>query len=367
MQPVVVVGGGIVGTSVAAHLAARDVPVHLMERDSLGAGTTAASVAIFLWHQEDPTPVEHRLRERSWETYGPLVADETLSFERIGTVETARTDAEVAHLEHLEAELGEYGVETEWLTDGLRDHGLDPDAFAAGLHVPADGYLDPGEIVQVFAERARQHGATVETGVAVEDVVVADGAVVGVETERGRVDASAVVNAAGPWAPAIDAMVGVSVPLRHTRGPILVLQRDTPFDLPFVLLEDDLYFREESTNQAFAGRFATDFEAASVLDPDGAHGIDHAFRVDVADVIERAVPRLRDAEIVADWVGIRTVTPDGRPFVGETDVEGYHVATGMSGLGVTRSPAVGDLLGGMIAGEDVDPEFAAYLAPDRLE
>lgn len=365
MDPVVIVGGGVVGTSVAYQLASRGVPVHLIEKHAIGSGTTSKSVAVFVWHQDDPSPIEHRLRERSWSIYGPLIEAGELSHARVGTIETARTDAEVEHLRATQRALESYGVTTEWLVDDLADYGLAPEAFRAGLHVPDDGYLDPGEIVGYYAREARAAGATLETDVAVEDVRVRDGAAVGVETEAGSIDASAVVNAAGPWAPRIDAMVGLEFPLRHTRGPILVLQREDAFEMPFTFLGEDLYVREESTNQAFAGRFDTAYETAAVLEPDGAQGIDHEFRLDVADVIGRAVPRLRDAEVVADWVGIRTLTPDGRPFVGESTVADYYVATGMSGLGITRSAAVGDLLARTIADEPIDEAFADYLSPAR--
>jgi sarcosine oxidase subunit beta len=367
MDPVVVIGGGVIGTSVAARLAERNRPVRLLEQSALGAGTTSKSMAIFFWHQDDPSATEHRLRERAWETYGPLVEDGTLDFTPIGTVETAPELTDVPGVRSIWTDLADLGVETEWLEQSdLGAIGLDTEAFEGALSVPADGYLDPGELVQHFADRARAGSGTIETGRTVTDVHIEDGSVTGVETEAGTEPASAVVNAAGPWATDVNEFVGVDQPLRHTRGPIVVLSMEEPFSLPFVITHEELYFREDGRTQAFGGRFDTDYETAERLDPDANHTVDQAFTLDIADEIEAAVPRLEGARIVDDWVGLRTVTPDGRPLVGETEVEGYYTAVGMSGYGVTRAPAVAELLAADIEGDKRDGELADWIAPDRF-
>ena len=366
MDPVVVVGGGVVGTSIAAALAEQDVPVELYERDALGAGTTAKSMAIFFWHQDDPNETEHRFRERAWETYGPLIEDGTLDFTQVGTLETAPELTDVPAVREVWTGMKDLDVEAEWLeSEALAEKGLDSEAFEGALYVPEDGFLDPSEIIQHFVDRATAGPATIETGVAVTDVHTEDGSVTAVETSEGRQAASAVVNAAGPWAPAINDLVGVDQPLRHTRGPIVVLNRSESFSLPFMILNDELYFREDGTNQAFGGRFDTTYETAEQIDVDANHTVDQSFYLDIAGEIEQSVPRLADAEIVNDWVGFRTITPDGRPFVGETEVADFYTAVGMSGYGVTRAPFVGELIAAQIAGEPVDEELADWVAPDR--
>ncbi len=367
MDPVVVIGGGVVGTAVAAKLAERDVPVRLYEKDALGAGTTAKSMAIFFWHQDDPNETEHRLREVAWQTYEPLIEDGTLEFTQVGTLETAPKLTDVPEVRSVWKGLTDLGVESDWLEPAdLEANGLDPTAFEGALFVPADGFLDPAEIIQQFVARARAGPATIETGVAVTDIHTEDGAVTAVKTGEGTEPVSAVVNAAGPWAPAINELAGVDQPLRQTRGPIVVLSREESFSLPFMILHDELYFREDGTNQAFGGRFDTAYETAGTFDPDANHTVDQSFYLDIAEEIEAAVPRLADVQIVNDWVGFRTITPDGRPFVGETDVGDFYTAVGMSGYGVTRAPAVGDLLAAQITGESVDTELSEWVTPDRV-
>ncbi|APE94889.1 NAD(P)/FAD-dependent oxidoreductase [Halodesulfurarchaeum formicicum] len=367
MDPIAVVGGGVVGTSIAAALAEQDLPVRLYEKDSLGAGTTSKSMAIFFWHQDDPNGTEHRFRERAWETYGPLIEAGTLEFTQVGTLETAPELTDVPAVRAVWKGMQELGVETEWLEpEALAAKGLDPEAFEGALFVPADGFLDPSEIIQHFTDRATEGPATIETGVEITDIHTEDGRVTAIETSDGTESVSGVVNAAGPWAPQINDLVGVDLPLRHTRGPIVVLSREAEFSLPFMILRNEHYFREDGRNQAFGGRFDTSYETAEQFDPDANHTVDQTFYLDIAGEIEQSVPRLADAEIVNDWVGFRTITPDGRPFVGETAVEGFYTAVGMSGYGVTRAPFVGELLADQIAGEPVDSELADWVAPDRV-
>jgi sarcosine oxidase subunit beta len=377
MDPVVVVGGGIVGTSVAHHLCRADVPVVLYERDALGGGTTADSAAMFVWKAAPAGPgapdgTAHRLRERSWEAYDRLVDEGTIEFSRIGGLYPAGSAGRLDRLRAAAERLERFGVETEVLgADGLERFGLVTNDLVGGLHLPDEGYLDPGGIVQFLASEARAAGARVETGAAVTDVLVEDGAVSGVEVDRdgdvGRVPASGVVNAAGPWAPSVDAMAGIDLPLRHNRGPILVLDHDADRTFPFVEFEDGSYVRGEGRRQVFAGRYGAGYDAAGQFDLDAARAADEGFRLAVGDLFERYLPALVDARIRADWVGVRTITSDGRPFVGRTALGGYYVATGMNGLGVTLAPVVGEHVASVVAPDrDPDPAFRSYLSPSRL-
>ncbi|WP_435075404.1 NAD(P)/FAD-dependent oxidoreductase [Halorubrum sp. HHNYT27] len=367
MDPVVIIGGGVIGASLAFHLRSHPRPVVLYERDALGSGTSGDSVALFVWHQSTPDRSSHALRARSWEQYAPLIDDETLSFEQIGTLDVASDEAEADELRAVTAELDELGVEASFLgPDAVADHGLDPAAVSGAMWTPEDGYLDPSEIIQHYVREATDAGVTVETQTAVTDVVTEGGRVTGVETENGTRSAAAVVNAAGPWAPDVNEMVGVSLPFRHNRGPVVVLQKDEPFDLPFVQFSDGLYFRGEGRNQALAGNFGASYAEATRLSPTDARSVDHQFYLDIEDRIRERIPRLDGVELVNEWVGVRTLTPDGAPVVGTTAVDGFFVAAGMNGLGITLAPAVGSYLAEVIAGDAVDADLETFLSPARF-
>lgn len=367
-EPVVVVGGGIVGTSVAYHLR-EGTDVTLLERSTLGSGTTAASVAQFIEHQDDPDLVEAERRRRSWEFYEPLVDDGTFDFDRIGTLHVASTDEGFERLRELATALEGVGVRTALVTPSeTARYGIDPGTVSGGLSLPDDGVLDPSEVVQFFAREARDAGVAVETGTEVTDVRTDRGRVTGVETDAGTYEAGNVVNAAGPWAPLVDGMVGVSAPLRHTRGPILVLRADTEVTLPLTFFEGGYYVREEAGRQLFAGKFETDYEAATVLDPDASHAeaAGETFRLEVAELLSTHMPSYGALDVTNAWVGLRTVTPDGHPLVGPTGVDGYVHATGMSGHGITHAPMVGELLAERLRTGHT-PRLLRAFAPSRFD
>lgn len=367
MDPIVIIGGGIIGAALASQLRDHARPVVLYERDTLGAGASGDSVALFVWHQSTPDRVSHELRTRSWEHYEPRIRDGIFSFEQIGTLDVARTEAEAEALRELTTTLREFGAEASFLDpEALSEHGLNPEAVRGAMATPDDGYLDPSEIIQHDVREATSAGVTVETQTAVTDIRTRDGAVTGVETESGTRPAAAVVNAAGPWAPTVNEMVGVSLPLRHNRGPVVVLQKDGPFSLPFVQFGDGLYFRGEGHRQAFAGSFGASYEDAGVLDPSAARSVDHDFYLEIDDRVREAIPRLDGAELVNEWVGVRTLTPDGAPIAGETEVGRYFVAAGMNGLGVTLAPAVSEYLAAELATGAADPTLRSYLSPGRF-
>jgi sarcosine oxidase, subunit beta len=335
---VVVVGGGVVGTSLAAALGDR-TEVTLLERGELGGGTTAASMAMLHRQQVPVSAYDQRLRRFAREEYGSLDVTPT----SIGSLYVAESEAFAARLRETADALVEEGIETRYLEPAeVAEFGIEPDQVVGGIHTPEEGYFDPDELVERFAERARDAGVTIETGVEVTDVEPAEGVVAGGE----RIEADAIVNAAGPWAPEIDRMVDLEFPLRHTRGPILSLETSSDGPEPFSLFERGLYTRSRPGG-LYVGRFATDYDEGERLDPDTALAVDDDFRREV-EGFASTVPAIEGAPTTEEWVGVRTVTPDGHPLVGETEVENYVVATGMSGLGVTIAPAVARLLADLL-------------------
>lgn len=362
---VTVIGGGIVGTAAAARLARAGADVTLLERGDLGEGTTDDSAGVFMWQAVPADRTDHELKARSWETYRPLVSEGSIGFERIGSLSVAETHGHAAALTDAASDLRSFGLDASTLNpDELREYGIDSGGYERGLFTPDDGYFDPSEVVDHFAGVAREAGATLRTGTEVTGVSTDRGAVVAVETDGGSIPADAVVNAAGPWAPRVDEFVGVSHPLRHTVGPVLIVEGERRGrKLPFTLFESKRYLRSVGESGVFIGKYRTAYEDGELLDPDESRSA-ASFREEGLAFLAAAIPGLADGEIVDKWVGVRTVTPDGRPIVGESSVEGFYVAAGMSGLGVTLAPVVADVLTAVVRGES-DPH-AAVLSPDRF-
>ncbi|MFB6296975.1 MAG: NAD(P)/FAD-dependent oxidoreductase [Salinirussus sp.] len=354
---IAVVGGGITGAALAYHLRDSDHDVTVYERDRPGAGTTGKSIASFGWHLLGEEPLRG-IVERSWSTYEPLIADGRLSYREIGLLFPASSESVFADLTATAEAVREAGAPAAALDPGdVADHGVDPGVASAGAAwYPTVGRFDPTEVVSVLVEAARAGGVGVRTGVEVTDVRTTDGAVTGLVVDDGEVDADVVVNAAGPWAPAVDAMAGVSLPLRHSRAPISVLDPSGAVTLPTVSLENGVYFTGQASGRVLAGHAphaagetdpwaaATRFDDPDDVDGRGMGSTGETHREAVAEHAPAAVPELADAEIVDEWRGIRCLTPDGRPMVGPTAVDGYLVATGMSGWGMTLAPGCGELL-----------------------
>ena len=366
MTAVVIVGGGIVGTSVAYQLRDEPVSVTLVEKDELGAATTAASMALVHRHQLHPTAFDQRLRRRSWEVYDRLIDSGVTPFTRCGLLYVAETAPFGETLERAVERLRTVGVEAHTRDPGeLERYGIRPEAVDSAMHTPDEGYIETDAVVGYFADEAREAGAKVLTGIEVTDLLVDDG-VVGLETTAGVLDADVVVNAAGPWAADLTEMAGLSLPLRHTRGPILELDGVPDRPDPVLVFERGSYVRQVGETGAYVGALATDFDRATRLEPDAPGPSGDAFREAVDELVSALVPSLDGGRVVDEYVGLRTVTPDGRPLVGGTAVEGFLVACGMNGLGVTLAPAVGRLLASSIESGMAD-ELLEPLDPHRFE
>ncbi|MDG5759438.1 FAD-dependent oxidoreductase [Natronococcus sp. A-GB1] len=359
----VIVGGGIVGTAIAARLGPTDREVTLLERAEIGEETTAASAGLLMRTVVDPDPFDLRIRERAHARYRELREDGDLETDRIGIVYVAETAAFADRLADSARALREAGIDASFLEpDELVGVGIEPDGLEGGLYTPEDRVCDPEAAATLFAERARSVGVDVRTGVSVTNVETRDGAVTAIETGEGRLAADRVINTTGPWAPQLNETVGVELPLCHTRGPMLAVETGDTLEGPTAIFESKRYVRPTETG-AWLGAYRTDYTEDQRYDL-ADRSISASFR-DSARELEAFVPGLEGATIVDDWVGYRTVTPDGRPLVGETEIDGYLVAVGLSGQGITLAPAVADVVHGHLEG-DVDPEYRRRLSPTRF-
>lgn len=377
MSTIAIIGGGIAGTALAYQLRDSDYDVRLFEKEALGAGTTGKSIACFAWHL-NYEGLDHDIASRSWDIYQSLIADGELSYHENGFMKLAETESFFNQLRESVKELQDAGVPAKVLDESeITEHNVSPEAASAGAtFYPSIGRLDPGEIVSYFAEMAREGGVDIETGVTVTDVITDDGAVTGLETSDGTLDADMVVNAAGPWARVLNEKAGVSVPLKHTMAPISVLESDEKFELPTVILESGVYFTGERSAKTLVGNAPHEsgdeglWETALELDSPGREqgmgvgSVRESHRNLIAETAPRAIPKLAGAEVSNEWRGLRCVTPDHRPFVGPTELEGFYALTGMSGEGITLSPACAEILAKHLI-TDETTDVLEYLSPQR--
>src|SRR3954447_1311626 len=338
---VVVIGGGITGTSVAYHLArAGWNDLVLVEKGELTSGSTCHAAGLVT--QFNPSPTMMRFRRYSVELYNELGVFETVGSLRIASspeswLELMRGVSR-AHAIGLDAEL--VGAE-----EVLRlMPAASPDSLYGAVWMPGDGYVDPHIATYAVAAAARELGVEVRTQMLVTGIDVRDGAVVGIETESGRIEAETLVNAAGMWAPRIAAMVGsfaCSIPVDHQHIALHAvegheLSRETPC---FRDTDNLVYGKAESGGVLFGGyepnpvsrwHDGVPWEHGSqMLTPDHAR-----FQQLMAGAVRR-FPFLDEAGVTALVCHPDAMTPDGNPLLGPgPGVRGFWLGAGLSPDGV---------------------------------
>ena len=361
-EPIVIVGGGIIGASLAYHLQEDRQVILLEQNDLLGAGTTQESIAMLGLHY--PSPKSFRQYSRDY--YHALIDKDVINFTRNGAINIRNTPAGYEELKRTAADLERLGHDSEFLDpDDLCEFNVTPPKSVQALYIPDEGYLDPSEIIAHWIDEALTAGADVRTETQVIDIHTNQENIDTIETTSDQISAGAVINAAGPWAPQLNEMVGVSVPLRHNYGPILVLEMNEELSLPTTSFPNGQYFREEGTDRVFVGQRGRSYKEAKQLSPDDARSIPESFYLDTEKLISDSIPKLASAPIINEWLGMRTITPDGLPILGESPVDDFYFACGLSGKGVTLAPAVGKYLQELLT--TPDPQIVQTVSPARFD
>jgi sarcosine oxidase subunit beta len=362
---VVVVGGGVIGTSAAFHLAEAGVGVCLLERDQLAGGSTSRAAGGFRAQFSDPLNIAIGLRSIDAFTRFAERPGAEIDVHQVGYLFLLDREEDVASFEESVALQNELGVPSRFVElDEVATlcplAGLD--GVLAATHCALDGHASPEAVVQGYAAGARGHGASVLTGCPVTGISVDDGSIDSVETERGTIATDTVVCAAGVWSPELASLVGVDLPvepyLREVgfTGPAPGLPERIPLTVDF---STGFYFHREGPGLLFG-----------MADRDQPPGLDvptdSAWLERVMEVAERRLPALLDLGIAGGWKGYYEVTPDHNALVGEaSDVSRFLYATGFSGHGFLQGPAVGEIVRDLVVGRepfvDVSP-----LSADRF-
>ena len=369
---VVVIGGGIVGLSAAYSLGEAGADVTLFERKSLGMESTARSAGGIRSQFSTRVNVELSVASREvWDSFEEEFGVD-MAYRRPGYLLLAREAATAEQFDRDVAMQNDLGVGTERLTPAEaaeRCPGLRAERFVAATYNPTDGFADPNLAVQGYAAAAREAGVDVHTKTGVTGIRRSDGAVTGVETEKGEWDADFVVNAAGAWAGRVAALAGVDLPLWPRRRQIAVVDPSEPVpeDVPLTIdLDIGSYFRPERDGAALVGgHFA---EADPDADPDAysesldidwaATAVEHA-----ADYTTYFGP---DSRIRRGWAGLYAVTPDHHPILEET-VPGLITAAGFSGHGFQHAPATGQIVAELCLDGEASLVDVDRLSSDRFE
>ncbi len=354
---VVIIGGGVIGASVAYHLALMGwTDVLLLEQGQLSCGTTwhAAGLVGQLRATENGT----RLVQYSTELYERLEEETGLSagFRRCGGVTVARTHDRMVQLRRTAATAAAYQLDCELITPAqARDRYpiMAVDDIVGAIWLPGDGRANPTDLTAALARGARNRGVLIRERVRVTGIRTRAGAVTGVRTDQGDIEAEVVVNCAGQWAKQVGAMCGVTVPLHSAEHFYVVTERidGAHRDLP-VLRDPDgyTYFKEEVGGLVVGGfepeakpwvapdELPYPFEFR-LLDEDWDH-----FAILMDSAIAR-IPVLGETGIKKFYNGPESFTPDNQFILGEApELRNFFVGAGFNSVGIASAGGAGQAL-----------------------
>jgi 4-methylaminobutanoate oxidase (formaldehyde-forming) len=354
---VVVVGGGVIGCSVAYHLAHmgwRDVV--LLERDRITSGTTWHAAGLMVtFGSTSETSTE--MRKYTRDLYSRLEAETGLStgFKPVGFIEVASDADRLEEYRRVSAFNRHCGVDVHEISPGQVKE-LFPlariDDVLAGFYVKEDGRANPVDLTMALAKGARMQGAKVIEGVPVTGILKKGGAVTGVRTEFGDIECEYVVNCCGMWARQFGAKAGVNIPLQSAEHYYLITDKMPEISASWPVLEDPGchgYFREE-----VGGLMVGLFEPKCAPWKVGGVPEDFSFGEITPDwdrmgpYVERAmsrVPKSLEVGVRKFFCGPESFTPDLAPIVGEApELKNYFVAAGMNSIGILTGGGMGRVI-----------------------
>ena len=358
---VVVIGGGIIGACCAYYLSVDGLKVHLVERGGLACGASGAC-QFGIGHVntgicKDLTMASGRLYERLAQQ---LSMD--MEYEKPGNVYIADTPERMSALERTEQSLRGTGMRCH-LMDRKELAEFEPclaDDIPGGLFFPDDAEVQPMLATMAFARAAAEQGATIQTFTEVTGIELAPGrAVAAVNTTAGRIPTQAVVNAAGAWSGAIGEMVGLDVPVGPRKGHIVVTE-PLPRLLHSYWLDASYFEAVEEESQALAVAMVMgQTRSGNILLGSSREFLGFDTTVSpfvISRMVNRCLrflPYLGDVHAIRTYAGLRPHTPDLLPIIGEAEaVEGFYVATGHEGEGITMGPITGKLISQIVTGQD---------------
>jgi glycine/D-amino acid oxidase-like deaminating enzyme len=360
---VVIVGGGIVGASIAYHLTKKGVrDVLVLERDRIGSGSTGKNAGGI--RLQFSSEINVRLSQISLPRIERFEDEIGIDphFHQVGYLFLITEDRDVAPFERSLAMWSRLGVPARRLDAGaakaLMPHARTDDVRFATF-CAKDGYADPSSMLNGYVARAREAGATFLEGAEVTAITRADGRIAGVRTADDEIVAPTVVDAAGPWAAQVAKLAGVDLPISPLRRHIFVTEALAELDGEFPLTIEfatGLYAHRESGGVLLG-----------MADPNEKPGFDDTVNWDfMPAVAERALSRfpiLERASIKTGWAGLYEDTPDKHPILGAVDeVEGFICAAGFSGHGIMHAPVTGELIAEAIADGQTSLDIGALRA-----
>ena len=383
MYDVIIIGGGIIGSSVAWQLARRKKKVLVIERKDVCSGSAGATDGVVGYHTKKPG-LQLDLAVQSIEMFRTLNRDLETNVEyglEAGGMQPVEDKDQWDMLASMAAEQRRSGVDIRMISAEEAcsiEPNLNPDIYGA-LWSPTGGKVNPLAMTFGFARAAKRLGAVYLTETEVTHILTEGGRAVGVNTSAGEFRADCIVDAAGAWAGKVAALAGIDLPIRPRKGQLLITEPIGPFlratvqcamynvikfrpetikDPAVLKLGSSLSIEQQESGGLIIGgtREFADFEEENTFEA-------------VETMVKRAVrffPALKDVSIIRCFSGFRPYTPDGLSMMGEVrTLPGFYMAAGHEGDGIALSPITGRLMAELIADGKTSYDITPF-SPNRF-
>jgi sarcosine oxidase subunit beta len=375
---IVIIGGGVIGTSIAYHLAKQDARVTLIEENDLASGSSGACDGLVFMQSKKPG-IHLTLAMESLKRFESLQQElpTDIEFKQTGGMVIIETEAEYRAMQKFTREQHRIGLPVRLLN---RSRTLEKEPFLSSeimgaTFSPLDAQVNPINLTLGFALAARKNHAKIITHAKVLAIRTKNCHVTGVATTKGNIEADMVVNAAGSMAGLVADMVDIAMPIRPRRGQIVVTQAAKPVLNHCLISAKYIAAKYDPSLAGKAGQgismeqtdngnllLGSTREFAGFNKENTLSGIRRIIRQTAA-----ILPVLENFQVIRTFAGLRPYTPDGLPILGPVkSLDGFIMAAGHEGDGIALSPATGDIMANMLLGRKTHILLDAF-SPDRFE
>ena len=345
---IVIIGGGIIGCSIAYNLAKKGCKnVVLFEKNSLASGATGRCGAGI--RQQFGTKMNCILARESIKIFENLSQelDYDIELNQGGYLILAYTEKEVNQFKKNVALQQSLDIDVRFITVKEAKEVVPPlntEDILAATFCPTDGHANPFKTNFAYAEAAQRLGVKIYTFAEVNEIETEDNKIAAVNTDKGKILTPTVINAAGGYSEVIGKMVGVDLPVYSQRHQILITEPVDPLFKPMLMSFSRNFYCQQTPHGSIIMGFGDPNE------PKGDNiGTSWQFAREMAQKMTTVVPLLKEVSMVRQWAGLYNVSPDAQPILGEhPQVGGFYMAIGFSGHGFMLAPVASKLIAELI-------------------
>ncbi len=376
----VIIGGGILGASVAYHLSAKGAgSILLIERNEFASAASSRAAGLIL--QVSTKPSKTVLAKLTCQTIAVLEnkLGDTVGFHRVGSLRIAASPEREAELDTMVQDALTHDIPFEWISEtaaaGMVPW-LMPAEITKAVFFPTDGYADPYLLSMAYLRAAQAQGATIRPRTAVVDILSAANRITGVMTSSGPIVSGSVIDAAGAWAALISERVGYPLPMAPVRSHYWIAEPQAAYggDHPVTVLPDVSSYSRPEVGGLVIGvqeSCSATFDARDLPDDPSAfsptQGEEHwDLLANASEDLARFFPGIMEAQFSSYVCGLSSYTPDGEIILGRVPgMDGFLAVAGACGHGITLSAGMGDAASDLALGRSPAFDISAF-KPDRF-